>query len=102
MRPFRVFNNVEHVRVEFYIAGQRYQMPSATAAVASLAAGAILSFVLSPWVGVPFGALLLATVGYLNWRLNQMNHDGFLRETTQIKLYWRTAFKPRTRNYGRR
>lgn len=102
MRPFRVFNDVEHIRVEFYILNQRYQMPSASAAVGALALGTILSFGVSPWLGVPVAGLLLMTVAYLNWRLNQMNFDGFLRETTQIKLYLGTAWKPRTRNYRRR
>ncbi|OHU65777.1 hypothetical protein BKG86_21470 [Mycobacteroides chelonae] len=97
-----MFNDVEHVRVEFYILSQRYQMPSASAAVGSLAFGVILCFVVSPWLGVPVIASLLTAVVYLNWRLNQMNIDGFLRETTQIKLYLGTAWKPRTRNYRRR
>ncbi|SIH21695.1 Uncharacterised protein [Mycobacteroides abscessus subsp. abscessus] len=107
MYPFRVFNDVKEVVVEWRLKllgnrSQRYQLPAIGILMGTFPVALTISFFTSPWFGLPLGAIFLIWFIRLNSRINSMNKSGHLRDTTQLLLYWRTAFRPEVKNRGRR
>lgn len=101
MRPYRVFNNVADVPIEWWPLGQRYRMLASTLLLCVLAGAAILAVAVSGWLGLSVFLLGAPAVVVGNWMLNQMNPTGALRESTLLALVYRTARHPIITEPGR-
>jgi len=99
VRAFRVFNGLGRtVAVEWTVFGQRYRFWSMTAVIVVMAAAAAMIPVLSLYAALPAAGLGLLIVLTATASLNRMDPEGYLRETTQLRLLHRTATRPAVSN----
>lgn len=99
MRAFRVFNGLGRtVDIAWTVFGQRYRFWSMTAVVAVIAASAALIPLITLFAAVPLGAIGLMVVLVVTARLNHMDPEGYLRETTQLRLLHNAATRPSISN----
>lgn len=99
MRAYRVFNGLGRtVDIEWTVFGQRYRFWSMTSVVAVIAAAAAIAPFLTLYAALPFAAAGLAIVLAITVLLNGMDPEGYLRETTQLRLLRRAATRPTVSN----
>jgi hypothetical protein len=99
VRAYRVFNGLGRtVDIEWTVFGQRYRFWSMTAVVAVLATAAALTPFITLFAALPLAAVGMAIVLAVTALLNGMDPEGYLRETTQLRLLRNAATRPTVSN----